>query len=73
MKQVLEQLWQQHGEEYFIEVLSEFLANQQNLTTEGASCWTLLRVPIEFDLDLVIEAAYSCRKPRVSKALDIRV
>ncbi|HAZ48763.1 MAG TPA: hypothetical protein DDW76_09580 [Cyanobacteria bacterium UBA11369] len=62
MKETLEQLWQQYCEEHFIEILTEFLAEMQTETVEGASCWTLLRVPIEFDPDIVIEAAYSCRK-----------
>lgn len=62
MKETLEQLWQQYGEEDFIEILSEFLVEMQTETVEGTSCWTLLHVPIEFDPDMVIEAAYSCRK-----------
>lgn len=66
MKQALEQLWQQHGEEDFIEVLSDFLTEKEKVTVEGISCWTLLRVPVEFDPDIVSEAAYSCRKPEPS-------
>ncbi|MBD2772604.1 DUF3768 domain-containing protein [Iningainema tapete] len=65
MKQAIEQLWQQHGEDHFIEVLSDFLREKQSATFEGTSYWTLLKVPAEFDPDSVIEAAYSCRKPKL--------
>lgn len=65
MKQTLEKLWQQHGEDHFIEVLSDFLTEKQSATIQGTSCWTLLKVPPEFDPDNVIEAAYSCRKPKL--------
>jgi hypothetical protein len=39
----------------------------QTETVEGTSCWTLLHVPIEFDPDIVIEAAYSCRKNSLTR------
>jgi len=69
MKQTLEQMWQQYGEDYFIEVLSDFLREKQSITVEGTSCWTLLKVPTEFDPDSVIEAAYSCRKPKLEMSI----
>lgn len=69
MKHILERLCQQYGEDHFIEVLSDFLIEKQKETAKGTSCWTLLHVPIEFDPDLVIEVAYSCRKNNVIQQL----
>jgi hypothetical protein len=69
MKHVIEQLWQQHGEDHFIEVLSDFLIEKQSATFEGTSYWTLLKVPTEFDPDVVLEAAYSCRKPKLKTSI----
>ncbi|MDF5725192.1 MAG: DUF3768 domain-containing protein [Rhizonema sp. PD37] len=69
MKHAIEQLWQQHGEDHFIEVLSDFLTEKQSATFEGTSYWTLLKVPTEFDPDCVLEAAYSCRKPKLKTSI----
>ena len=64
MKEILENLWQFYGEDEFIEILSEFLTAKPSKTGEDDHIWTLLRVPQEFDPDIVIEVAYSCRNTK---------